>query len=255
MDHTLVDTEIRMAAEKGLIIGFDPKGLKGASYDIRVGDTVIIAEPDPVGVRGISLNIQRSYQLQPGHSCIVSSMEKVKLPADMKGRLSLRSFHQLQGLFCSGGVIDPGYNGFLFFPLANISDSPAELVYGTPLVTCEFVTLGKPAETLYNNGLEITHPQQMLRVPARLTYDFLSMSDKVDGLGAALSQIKTGMQNLETVTLVTQKITDLVIMAALGAVVAAGLLILFYNLPTPYNYLSAVAGLIVALVSMFRRKK
>ncbi len=255
MGKTLVDTEIEAAAEEqGLISPFEPNRLKGASYDFRIGETVIVAHPD--GLRGYSLIIQRSFSLQPGQSCIVSSREKIKLPQNMAGRLSLRSFHQLRGLFYSGGLIDPGYNGLLFFPLANITDSPIELVYEDPLATCEFEHLNNQASCKYKGGEEISKPQQTPAVPKRISYSIIEISQRLDEMTSTLSTVNYRFERLEALTAVSQRIQEWIFLAAVGAVVAAAFLSLFAILPLPSRTLVGGAALAaLGIVLLLRRKR
>jgi len=253
--RTLVDSEIQDAATmRGLITPFDPARLKGASYDFRIGDTLILAHPE--GLRGVSLAVQRSFSLQPGQFCMVASLEKIKVPSNMIGRLSLRSFHQLRGLSYSGGMIDPGYNGLLFFPLVNISDSAIQLTYQDALVTCEFEYLDREATRLYKEGEEITKPQQTPPLPARLPYNVLDLSNRIDGLNELCSQIRNEIRKLETAMGVTQRIQEFVFLGSLAAIVAAAFLLLFAKLPPSLQPLVASAAIIVSLaLLLFRRSK
>jgi hypothetical protein len=176
------------------------------------------------------------------------------MPANMIGRLSLRSFHQLRGLSYSGGVIDPGYNGLLFFPLINISSSPIDLAYEDGLVTCAFEELDRQATRLYKDGREIGKPQQTPPLPARLPYNLLDLSNRIDELNNLCTQIRGEIGKIETAMGVTQRIQEFVFLGSLAAVVAAAFLLLLSRLPSSSQPLVAGAAIIVFLVLLVLRR-
>lgn len=161
-DETLLDADIRREAqEHNLLNPFSKDVLKGASYDIRVGKIAIVVLPEREGGY-VKVDVERdgSLEIPVGRSAVIYSLEKVYLPADMKGRLSMRSYYAIKGLLYNGGIIDPGYRGYLFFTITNMGPSPVNLAYGERFVTTEFVRMGRPAFTIYNDGIEITEIQE-----------------------------------------------------------------------------------------------
>ena len=183
MDQTLLDVDIiKEVRENKLLDPFDEEGVKGASYDIRAGKKAIVAWPE--GYEDIKLDVQGKLVVPPGRACVVYSLEKVQMPLDMKGRLSLRSHFAIKGLSYAGGVIDPGYQGYLFFTLVNLANSEVEIEYGEPLVTAEFIQLSKPAREPYQPGEGITDvpPEKMPSLPPRQVYDMLELSAGLDEL-------------------------------------------------------------------------
>ncbi len=157
-DETLLDADIRRAAmESNLLEPFSPEVLKGASYDIRVGKTAIVVLPEREGGY-VKIDVERDggLEIPVGRSAVIHGLEKVHLPSDMKARMSMRSYFAIKGLLYNGGIIDPGYRGYLFFTVTNMGPSPVHLAYGERFVTTEFVRLGRPAFTVYNDGIEIT---------------------------------------------------------------------------------------------------
>jgi len=55
----------------------------------------------------------------------------------VKARLSIRSTFMAKRLNYDGGIIDPGYQGRLFFTVTNLGDTDIELRYKDRLVTAE----------------------------------------------------------------------------------------------------------------------
>ena len=146
-EETLLAADI-IASGKTLFDDFDPNGVKGVSYDIRVGSTARIPASDG-NSEYLSISLgespsQPKVSISPGSACIIRSLEKLHMPNDIKGRISLRAYNAKRLIFFAGGIIDPGYDNYLFLPLINMGDKPLELKYGEPLVTAEFVKLCKP---------------------------------------------------------------------------------------------------------------
>ncbi|OUJ19317.1 Deoxycytidine deaminase Dcd [Methanonatronarchaeum thermophilum] len=98
----LSESKIREKIEENalLIEPFSDGCLQPASYDLRV---------------------DQDYVLR-GH-CLVSSLETVGLPMDVAGLVRMRSTFGREGVFLSGGYIDPGYKGDITLCLFNAGDS------------------------------------------------------------------------------------------------------------------------------------
>ncbi|UOY10279.1 hypothetical protein [Methanonatronarchaeum sp. AMET6-2] len=98
----LSESKINQKIDEGelLIEPFSDCCLQPASYDLRV---------------------DQDYVLR-GH-CLVSSLETVGLPMDVAGLVRMRSTFGREGVFLSGGYIDPGYKGDITLCLFNAGDS------------------------------------------------------------------------------------------------------------------------------------
>lgn len=239
-DETLIDKEIKDFGEK-LLEPFEPSCVKGASYDIRVGEIAILppleGESQP---RAEALGIpesRMSISLLPGASCILRSLEKVRMPQYMKGRLSLRAYHAKRLIFFPGGIIDPGYNDFLFLPIANLGDAPVELRYGDALVTAEFIKLNKEA-MLYVPGKE---PPSKAVVP-QVLFDRIRLSSQVQQQGESIQRILRKLESNETLITASQRILDMVVLAAVAAGAVTAVWLLFPSLDFPWNAVTVGLG-------------
>ncbi len=263
MDHTLVDVEIEREAKKNhLIDPFDLKKLRGASYDLSVGSKAVIAKPD--GLDWISLDEQKVLQLPPSRTCVIYSLEKVNMHANMKGRLSLRSHYAMQRLEYNGGVVDPGYNGYLFFTLANLGDSEVELCFEDPLITIEFILMKKSAKRLYNDGWEILRledRQQPPKLPPLPTeqYDPIELSKRVQNLEKQFRTLETDLDKFEPTLQVTEDIVQSLILASVAGVIAGLVLFVVPRINQyPVNFVfvgGAIIFLGAVLAARFRRAK
>jgi dCTP deaminase len=77
-----------------------------ASYDLRVGENVILAT---------------------GAVTLVPSLEWVELPSDLAATLRCRSSFARKGVLLGGGFVDPGFRGQLTLCLTNMGREPLAL--------------------------------------------------------------------------------------------------------------------------------
>ncbi len=257
-DETLIDKEIEDLG-KELLEPFKPSCVKGASYDIRVGARIRRVSQEADGTarfQWVALDMPgapSSVSIAPGSTCIIQSLEKIHMPKDMKGRLALRAFHARRLLFFAGGVIDPGYDGFLYLPMANMGDVPVELKYEEALVSAEFVRLNKEAT-----------PYQPTRPPEEeqpTVFDRERLSSKVQEQGESIRRILGRLDLGETLISASQRILDMVVLAAVAAGAIAAVVILLPDLPYPWNAVAVGLGAtfgaaVVVLLSLrFRARK
>lgn len=193
-DQTLLDFDIIFEARrKGLLVPFEENQLKGASYDIRVGDYAILARSEAEGGHEkISLKEQDHLDLLPNQTAAIYSMERLGVPPDMKGRLSLRSYWAIKGLHFNGGIVDPGYTGLLFFNVTNLGTAPVRINYAEGLVTTEFVRLDQPSQRIYNDGEPILDiPEERLPpLPSQPPEDLVALQSMVKELSRRVAKLE-----------------------------------------------------------------
>jgi len=120
---------------------FSASRVSNASYDLCVGDEVFLSE-QPVPLR---LSRESPYLvLPPGQFALIKTFEKIHIPKDLIGFLSIRSTFKFQGLVnISGFHVDPTYTGYLIFSVQNIGPNDIRLEYETPtfmLILAELLT-------------------------------------------------------------------------------------------------------------------
>lgn len=133
----LLRDEIRRYCEGPikLIRPFDEQYLKSASYHLRLGEECRVDGKDYT-----LSDKNRSRQIPPHGIAIVRTYEYVNIPGFLIARWNLRVTAVYKGLVWVGSLqVDPGYQGFLFCPLYNLSTRPQELRYKEELFTIDFV--------------------------------------------------------------------------------------------------------------------
>ena len=110
----------KLLAEGSLAIEpLEPEQIQPASVDIRLGDTFGIVEDTPSGIVGLEDEIAYKtirtdrYILLPGQFVLATTMEYVRLGADLTAFVEGRSSLGRMGLFVqNAGWVDPGWGSW-----------------------------------------------------------------------------------------------------------------------------------------------
>lgn len=127
---------------KGIINNSGLKNLKKlekqisyASYNIRIGKKVVVE-----GEREYNLSKYDKVELKPFEVAIIQTYEIINMPLDLIGRWNIKVKKAYEGLVWVGGPqVDPGYCGYLYCPVYNMSDKSVILEFGKEIATMDFV--------------------------------------------------------------------------------------------------------------------
>lgn len=145
----LVDHQIKDRIGKaGIVSPFDENCVQPASYDLRIG-ALVYAPPNPDQPIDLSSN-GGVYRLPPYGNAVLTTFEDLKLPADILGRIGLKSGLARRGIVASTGPqIDPGFEGKLFVSIFNVTAVSHVLKYQDTFLTIEFHTLDQKPDRTY----------------------------------------------------------------------------------------------------------
>ena len=131
----LSENDITLYKDNGLLISdADDTQIKGASYDLRLGDEYYYRGE----IKKLEKNNLR-LTIAPYDYAIVSSKETICLPKDVVAHFGLTVGLFCQGIILSNGQqVDPGFRGTLFCLLFNTSNQPVTIKRGTHYATIEF---------------------------------------------------------------------------------------------------------------------
>lgn len=114
-----------------MITPFKKELLKPAGYELTVGDEYFMS--------GQYMPLEGHVTIQPFEVAVIKTGERVRLPRFMIARWNIRVKHAYAGLLWVGGPqVDPGYAGYLFCPIYNLSDKPVTLYKGHELALMDF---------------------------------------------------------------------------------------------------------------------
>lgn len=94
-----------------------------------------------------------SFVMQPGEFVLAVTLESVKIPADLMGRLEGRSSLGRLGLVVhsTASIFDPGWDGNPVLELGNLGRMAIKLTVGMRICAMTFEELSSPATTPYTS--------------------------------------------------------------------------------------------------------
>ncbi len=140
--------------------------LGSCSIDLRLGDTFRVFEHskyshiDPAKkdfsneiTREIKIKKGDVFMMQPGDFVLAVTLEKVKIPSDLMGRLEGRSSLGRLGIVVhsTASIFDPGWDGKPVLELGNLGRMAVSLTVGMRICAMTFEELSSPAETPYTS--------------------------------------------------------------------------------------------------------
>ena len=137
----LVDKEIRKkVSEQQLILSdYNEKNLNGVSYDLTL---------DQIYADGCDAT--KEYKLAPGEVVFVKSVEKLKIPYDILGRIGEKNSLMRLGLRVDGPHFQPGHVTYAFLRVQNISKDIFILKEGMKIAQIFFEQLSEAPEKPYS---------------------------------------------------------------------------------------------------------
>lgn len=161
----LPDHEIeRLSKEQAMIVPYNPDQLNPASYDVRLGNELMIesvVSPEFVRTPIKGFTQENPWMLKPGQFCLASTEEILNMPDDVAGHFALKSSRGREGYsHALSAYIDPGFYGSrLTLELHNIRQvHPVPLYPGMLIGQIVFQRMeGKPRKSYaecghYNNN-------------------------------------------------------------------------------------------------------
>lgn len=115
----------------------------------------------------------KPFIIHPHDFVLGSSMEKIRLPADLAARLDGRSSLARIGLIThsTAGWIDPGFEGHVTLEMTNIGKIPVKLYPGMRVGQLIFYQLSSPAEVPYNMRQQSKYRKEKGATESRLNED------------------------------------------------------------------------------------
>lgn len=121
----LSDRDILAAREAGRLVvePFEPKCLTPNGYDLRIAEVML---PD----EGAAVHREGKVVVPGQTRFLVSTVERVRMPADACGSLWLRSSYARRGVLGSFGKVEAAFEGTLTVGGFNAGRAPLELPMG-----------------------------------------------------------------------------------------------------------------------------
>lgn len=142
----------QLVNEIGLVEGLSDRELEnpeGAGFDLRLGKVHRVSGEAFLGiterktansllVAEYKLGESTTFDFHPGDQCLVTTIEKVNLPKDLSGNITLRSTLYRSGMVFTGGNVAPGYSGELSFNFYNPGKAKITIELGARVAHIQF---------------------------------------------------------------------------------------------------------------------
>ena len=140
---------------------YDTSYVQGANYDLRLGEEIFISTEEVP--RKLS-EVNDSIAIKPGEFALLTTYEKISIPTNFVGFISLRFRYAVRGLInISGFHVDPGWKGRLVFSVYNAGPNDIVLRYKEPVFMIIFEELPGKTISYEKRGGEFI-PQEKIRV-------------------------------------------------------------------------------------------
>jgi dCTP deaminase len=185
----LSDRSIREAVEAGRIgiDPFDPALIQPSSYDVRLASTFLVfrntkrafidvKQPADDLMEMIEVGPDEPMFLHPHEFVLGSTVERVRMPDDVVGRLEGRSSLGRLGvvIHSTAGYLDPSFEGQVTLEISNLANLPIALYPGMRIGQISFAQMTTPAERPYGPARGSKYSGQSLPTASRLYLDFQS---------------------------------------------------------------------------------
>lgn len=152
----LSDAGIAMALGAGLVIEpFYDRHLQPASYDVTAD----------LGDLPASINRTAYIVVAPLQSMLISTVERVEIPADLCAQVDGKSTWARRGLIVHhAGFVDPGFRGNITLELFNASGEDIHIWRGDRIAQLRFFKLDQPALRPYGHPDLGSHYQDQVGI-------------------------------------------------------------------------------------------
>ena len=180
-----------------MIVPFNVKCLKGASYDVIIEGEVVYWDEDGHKHK-VDLKKNGDYfDLRPNSIAFVTLQPYFQLPYYIALRFNLKITHIYKGLLLgTGPLVDPGFCGKLSIPLHNLTSNTYRFFKGEELITMEFTKMSR--NILWQKmSSDIGHGEKYIinAIKSDRTVDeYIFKALEADRLGQVISSIPTAMQ-------------------------------------------------------------
>jgi dCTP deaminase len=160
--------------------------IQPASVDLRLGDEFLVyraarvacldpRDPDtiPAAMDRVHVPPDQSFVLHPGEFGLGTTVERVRIPADLVGVVDGRSSigRLAVVVHATAGFIDPGFEGQITLELSNIGCIPVKLYPGMRIAQLRLHALTSPAERPYGAARGSSYNQQTGPQASRVKLD------------------------------------------------------------------------------------
>ena len=178
-----------------IVIPADPVNLKESCYRLSVGNEVFLtenltsSEKRSTSVRQLKQN--ETFVIEPGHFALMITMEKICMPSNALGFLSIQTDVKFRGLVnISGFHVDPGSDGRITFAVFNAGPNPVHIRQGAPIFRLWIADLDAADELPNQNSLSPNIAMRTVNGISSPLESLQGLAKKVEQIDNKLNQMK-----------------------------------------------------------------
>jgi dCTP deaminase len=186
---------------------YDPRALEDANYLLSIGEEIYVSSPEErSNIRKLT-DKKPNFSIEPGQFAFLLSAERVTIPFDAIGLISIRASIKFMGLVnISGFHVDPGYSGKLIFAVFNAGPARIHLQKGQRIFPLWLAALDGPIKRItIKSGDEKIPPKLVTQISGDFTTAYQ--------LKTQLNKIKEDVTELKAFKL--QVLVVIVVLAAI----------------------------------------
>lgn len=201
--------ETLLARLPPLIDPFDAAKVDCAAYTLRVGSELYVspseAEQDANQITIRKLDAGEAFTIPAGQFAFLLTLEKITVPPEAVGFISMKSGIKLRGLVnVSGFHVDPGYSGNLIFAVFNAGPKTVHLKQGDDCFLIWYADLDNPDSKKGKTGPGYTSiPTDVVTKISGELMSFDGLNAKIKGIEKDFEQrihkIETHHQTIKVV--------------------------------------------------------
>ena len=170
-------------AEDRCVEPYDAGALEDANYLLAIGDEIYVSSPEQKSTIRKLTEAEPNFAIEPGQFAFLLSLERVRVPFNAIGFISIRAKVKFMGLVnISGFHVDPGYSGKLIFAVFNAGPARIHLKMGQKIFPFWLAFLDQPIKRkTLTRGYEHIPPHIVTQISGDFTtaYQVKTLIDKV----------------------------------------------------------------------------
>ena len=158
-----------------IIDPFNPAQIDCAAYQLKMGKEVYVTPDYQVSRLSshtkILLSEDQDFTIPPGQFAFLLTEERIRIPENVLGFISLRTTYKFKGLInVSGFHVDPGFEGHLIYAVYNAGPTQIHLARGMQLFLIWFAELDRVDHEFVRNQPPLVNisPDLITNIPGEI---------------------------------------------------------------------------------------
>jgi len=148
MPYWSSETFKKRAPKENIIEGFREVNVKSCAYELQIGEEAYVTSLNDG--KKLLLDLRTQVVIPPGQFALLLTEEKIHIPKDAIGFISIKAGIKFRGLVnVSGFHVDPGFSGHLKFAVYNAGSEKIILSRGKKAFLLWLASLDQPTSDVY----------------------------------------------------------------------------------------------------------